>query len=401
VTLAKTLQVAGYQVAFMGIPDCESIVSPYGATYHTVLESIYPRGYSYENDLEPKNQRWKPHHLFPITRGALDSVLTGTNAPDLLISGYFTSLETQLIAYKYSLPYALITTYLRHPHDDPAMFAKTKLLYMPEAVSRKLMDAVLPTASQGMSIKDFVAPLGAASEMIPCPKQFDFTDMDWVHRAQVHYVEPMIERSMLSAGGTYTPETTITVPANKKLLFATSGSQVRDYEFKARQFFKSLIGMMQTQGMDAYYLVIAAGSWLSAELNREYNVGGTGAPTLPSNVTIVDWVSQLDILPDAEAVFMHGGLATIKESIWEEVPIIIVPHGKDQIDNALRIRRAGLGVVSEVQDLTPTDLRQLLAQATASPWIRGNLAKMRALMLAEENKPLRASLELVSDIVAP
>lgn len=34
---------------------------------------------------------------------------------------------------------------------------------------------------------------------------------------------------------------------------------------------------------------------------------------------------------------------TIKESIWEQVPIVIVPHGKDQPDNATRIRRNGLG----------------------------------------------------------
>ncbi len=400
VTLAKTLKDATYTVEFMGIKDCESIVSPYKATYRTILESIYPLGYSYENTLEPKNQRWKPHHLFPITRHELDGVFVGTNKPDLLVSGYFTSLETLLISRKYNVPFALITTYLRHPQDDPAMFAKTKLVYMPEALSRKLMDSVLPDSDKGMSIEEFVAPLGAAKEIIPCPKEFDFTDWDWQHRAQVTYVEPMIARATLD-GSAYTPSTPVTIPAGKKVIFATSGSQVRDYEYKARQFFQSLIAMMQTQGMDAYYLVIAAGSWLSAELNREYNVGGTGSATLPSNVVIYDWVSQLDILGEAEAVFMHGGLATIKESIWEQVPIVIVPHGKDQVDNALRIRRAGLGLVSEVQDLTPLDLRQLLTQATASTWIQQNLAKMKALMQTAEGQSEKESLKVIRSVKAP
>jgi UDP:flavonoid glycosyltransferase YjiC (YdhE family) len=122
---------------------------------------------------------------------------------------------------------------------------------------------------------------------------------------------------------------------------------------------------------------------------------------LPANVAIYDWVSQLDILGEAEVVFMHGGLATIKESIWETVPIVIVPHGKDQVDNGLRIRRAGLGLVSEVQDLTPLDLRQLLTQATASTWIQQNLNRMKTIMAAAEDKPTRPSLTIVSSVVPP
>ena len=62
----------------------------------------------------------------------------------------------------------------------------------------------------------------------------------------------------------------------------------------------------------------------------------------------------------ADVAFMHGGLATIKESIWEQVPIVIVPLGKDQRDNALRIKRSGVGVAAEVADLSPHDLRKLL-----------------------------------------
>src|SRR5262245_5337719 len=117
----------------MGIPDCESIVKPYGAgIFRTVLDTVYPPGYSVENKLEPIDQRWKPHHLLPITRGALDSVFTNANGnqvPSLLVSGYFTALETLMISYRYNIPFVIITTYLRHPSDDPAIHAKTKLLY--------------------------------------------------------------------------------------------------------------------------------------------------------------------------------------------------------------------------------------------------------------------------------
>jgi UDP:flavonoid glycosyltransferase YjiC (YdhE family) len=387
INLAKSLKDAGYAtVDFMGIPDTQSIVQPYGFTFNTILSNIYPAGYSLENKLEPVDQRWKPAHLMPIVRGALDSVFKPPSGSNGIIGGYFTALETLMISRKYNIPFVIITTFLRHPEDLPSLAAKTKLLYMPKAVSQALIDGIVGPASAGMSIDEFVSPLDAANrpEIIPCAKEFDFQppdDPDWVHRATTSYVEPMIVRTPLPPSPPI-PDPTV-IPAGLRLIYATSGSQVQDYEFRARIFFKNMISMMQTSGMDGYYLVLAVGSKLLTQLNLEYGVG-TAKPTLPTNVGLFDWVSQLDIVKIADVVFMHGGLATIKESIWEQVPIVIVPLGKDQMDNALRIKRTGVGVATEVADLSPSDLRQLLTQATASTWIRQNLATMKAIFQAAE-----------------
>jgi UDP:flavonoid glycosyltransferase YjiC (YdhE family) len=391
VTLAKTLIDAGHTVRFMGIEDCRAIVAPYGATFDAIFPSIYPPGHSFENRLEPLNQRWKPHHLLPITRGELDAQFSGSNKPDLLIGGYFTGLETLLLHRKYGVKFALITTYLRHPDDDPAIFAKRKLLNMPEAVAQLMMDSVVPPEARGISIEDFVVPLQNAKEMIPCPRQLDYTDPDWVHRAQVTYVEPMIVRQHLAGGTIQIPaDEAVTVPQGKRVIYATSGSMVQDYEPRARLFFKALIAMMQAQGMSDYLLVIAAGAKLATQLRKEYS----GANGLPTNVLLRDWISQLDILGVADAAFIHGGLATVKESIWEQVPIIIVPHGKDQMDNARRIQRTGVGVVAEILDLDPQDLRTLLTKATSSTWIRQNLIKLQAVLATEENKPAAQKLSV-------
>jgi len=403
VTLAKTLITVGHTVRFMGIKDCESIVTPYHGSFDVVLSDIYPQGYTFENKLEPRDQRWKPHHLLPITRGALSSVFDGANKPDILVSGFFASLETLLIHYKYQVKFAIITTYLRHPQDDPAILAKTKLIHLPEAVARKLMDAVLPANKKGMSIEEFVEPLNDAKEMIPCPEAFDFTDPDWVHKAQVTYVEPMIERVSLTAEAVTLPDP-VTVPAEKKLIYATSGSMVQDYESRARVFFRSLISMMQTQGMDNYFLVIAAGHKLNTQLRGEYGLVPGGTSILPANVALRDWVSQLDVLgnPTTAVAFLHGGLATIKEAMWKEVPIVIVPHGKDQLENARRIARAGVGLVPEVGEPTPEQLRQLLTSATASTWIRQNLAKFRDIFEVDENKPAnqKPSVGVINGVLA-
>src|SRR5262245_31764159 len=405
INLAKSLKDAGYQtVDFMGIPDTQSIVQPYGFTFNTILSNIYPAGYSLENKLEPVDQRWKPAHLMPIVRGALDNVFRPASppAPAGIIGGYFTALETLMISRKYGIPFVIITTFLRHPEDLPSLHAKTKLLYMPKAVSQALIDGIVGPASAGMSIDEFVSPLDAANrpEIIPCPKDFDFgapTDPDWVHRPTTTYVEPMILRTPIPPASPVIPDPTV-IPPGFRLIYATSGSQVQDYEFRARIFFKNMISMMQTSGMDTTYLVLAVGSKLFTQLNLEYGVG-TQNPTLPPNVKLFDWVSQLDIVKVADAVFMHGGLATIKESIWEQVPIVIVPLGKDQRDNALRIKRTGVGVATEVADLEPLDLRKLLTQATSSTWIRQNISRLRGIFqTAETAKP---SLGIIRTVVPP
>jgi hypothetical protein len=409
VTLAKTLQTAGYTVRFMGIPDTQSIISPYAspATYFTtILSDIYPAGYSSENTLEPLDQRWKPAHVIPIARspGELDAVFTGPSAPNLLVSGYFTALETLLIYWKYGIKFVIITTFLRHPHDLPSLHAKTKLLYMQPALAQAIIDMVVPAAQKGMSIDDFVAPMNGQPEIIPCPQAFDFSDPDWVHNANVSYVEPMIVRSALDSTPP-PPDPTesggVAVPATKRLIFGTSGSQVQDYEFLARQMFLNLISMMQTQGMDSYFLVLAVGDKLDAALRVQFGMDVNPSQGFPANVAWFPWVSQLDIMKQADVVFMHGGLATIKESIWEQVPIVIIPLGKDQLDNALRVQRTGVGVVSQVQELAPLDLRKLLTTATASTWIRQNLATMQGIFAAAENQSPRASVTIIKSVVAP
>jgi UDP:flavonoid glycosyltransferase YjiC (YdhE family) len=402
ISLANTLRSTtggNHTVEFMGIPDNKFIVEGYGGTFRTILSKIYPVGHSDENKLEPLDQRWKPHHLFPIAKGDADALGTiftdSATKPDLLVSGYFTGLETLLIHYKYSIPFVLITTYLRHPCDRPCLHAKTKLLYMQKAVSRALIDSVVPEAKKGMSIDEFVKPLSKYPEIIPCPKEFDFTDTDWNWKTQlnVSYVEPMIARSSL--GGTTVPADPTAIPSGKKLIFGTSGSQVQDYEFRAFQFFKNLIAMMQTDLMTNYYLVLAVGSKLVSQLNAEYKTSDGKL----SNVAWYPWVSQLEVVKQAEVVFMHGGLATIKESIWEQVPIVIVPHGKDQMDNALRIQRAGIGVVSDISELTPTDLRTLLTKATSDTWIKKNLKKMKDAFTTAENT--KTSLNAINKALSP
>jgi len=417
VSLANTLRSAGHSVDFMGIPDCQSIVDPYlvagdSTTFKTILSSVYPAGYSIENKLEPQGQRWKPHHLLPMCRretaAGIDDIfnpLKNSAPPQLLISGYFNALETLLIHYMYGTPIVTITTYLRHPIEGPAMLAKTKLVYMSQPMSQKIIESATTTVTPKINPTDFdtfVQPLDNAVELIPCPKNFDFTDDDWQYTAtngaNVFYVEPMITRNRFDGSA----PAKVFDPKGANVIFGTAGSQVQDYQSRAREFFTNLITMMQTPDMTGYDLVLAVGDALLSQLNIQYGVD-TNTLTLPTNVYLYPWVSQLDIIGDpstnpgtsssTKVVFTHGGLATIKESIWGQVPLVIVPHGKDQLDNALRVQRNGLGLVAQVQETSPTNLRKLLTAATTSAWIQQNMSQMNQIFYNQETASPKPSLD--------
>jgi UDP:flavonoid glycosyltransferase YjiC (YdhE family) len=394
VTLAQALQAKGHQVAFMGIADCKAIIDPYGLTYYTIFEKEYPFGYTKSNQHRSISERWKPVHLWNIMKDGLKNVMDSF-APDLIVSGYFASLETLMISYKYDKRFMITTTYLRHPDDDPGIRAIQNLVGMSEPMARKIMESVYngTIPLDELTIYQFVKPLEQATELVPCPRAFEFSnyqfdsDVDSVN-GLVKFVEPCVTRTPIASAPTV--KWTEDIPSNKlsgkKIIFATAGSQVQDYKDKARRWFREMILMMDLQGMQDYHLVISMGSELVEE-----------NWTLPSNVSIFSWVPQLDVLDKCAAAYIHGGLATIKECVYKGVPFIILPLGKDQMDNALRIRRNGIGQVAYAESSTYNDLQNLFLQATTNTWMRTKLTKMKTLF--NEMETARSGVELIHSYV--
>jgi MGT family glycosyltransferase len=64
------------------------------------------------------------------------------------------------------------------------------------------------------------------------------------------------------------------------------------------------------------------------------------------NVAVVAAASHADLLPAADVVVTHGGHGTVVKALAAGVPLVVMPHGRDQADNAARVvaRRAGVKV---------------------------------------------------------
>jgi MGT family glycosyltransferase len=69
-----------------------------------------------------------------------------------------------------------------------------------------------------------------------------------------------------------------------------------------------------------------------------------GGFAVPGNVVVRDFVPHAAVLPEADLVVCHGGLGTVHAALDAGVPVLCIPHGRDQDDNAARVVEAGAGL---------------------------------------------------------
>jgi MGT family glycosyltransferase len=64
-----------------------------------------------------------------------------------------------------------------------------------------------------------------------------------------------------------------------------------------------------------------------------------------ANVTVVPSAPHRQVLPHAALVVTHGGHGTVMKTLAAGVPMVVLPHGRDQADVAARVATRGAGVV--------------------------------------------------------
>ncbi|MBC9978521.1 glycosyltransferase [Bradyrhizobium campsiandrae] len=76
-------------------------------------------------------------------------------------------------------------------------------------------------------------------------------------------------------------------------------------------------------------------------------LGGAIEPhelTPAENTAVVRSAPHLEIMRDASLVVTHGGHGTVMAALMHRIPMLIVPHGRDQADNAVRVTERGAGL---------------------------------------------------------
>ncbi|MFV0445278.1 MAG: glycosyltransferase [Planctomycetaceae bacterium] len=87
---------------------------------------------------------------------------------------------------------------------------------------------------------------------------------------------------------------------------------------------------------------------------------------LPSGVRHFQYASLRQLLPHCSTIVHHGGIGTTAKSVTSGTPQVIVPHAWDQLDNAMRVARLGVGVTLRRRHVTSTRLAASLKEVEAA-----------------------------------
>lgn len=120
---------------------------------------------------------------------------------------------------------------------------------------------------------------------------------------------------------------------------------------------------------------------------------------IPPNIEVHSWVPQLAILKQADAFVTHAGMGGSSEGLYTGVPMIAVPQGAEQFDNADRLVELGVARRVDTADATAPALREALAALTTDPEVARSSARLQADARAEGGSGRAADLleELLSD----
>jgi UDP:flavonoid glycosyltransferase YjiC (YdhE family) len=126
----------------------------------------------------------------------------------------------------------------------------------------------------------------------------------------------------------------------------------------------------------------------------------TGSATLrstpPANVHVARFVPHVRVLPQAAAVVTHAGLGTVHAALAHGLPLVCLPIGRDQPDNAARVAWHGAGLRLSPKS-SPAVIRAAVEKVLRDPAFAAS-ARRLAAAFADERPEERApsALEAVA-----
>lgn len=146
---------------------------------------------------------------------------------------------------------------------------------------------------------------------------------------------------------------------NNPIIYCCLGTMSKRY-LNADSFIEAVIKLFSSNSQ--WNLILSLGK--SGEVIEQKKVA--------SNIHVVDFVQQLDILPYVDMVITHGGHSTVKECIYTGVPMLVFPCSYDQHGNATKVQYHKIGIKSNMLEKS---------------WIQKRTLKSKKI-IAEDIRPL-------------
>jgi macrolide glycosyltransferase len=344
--LAAELVRRGHRVSFSIAGKYADQVRATGAT-PVVYDTTFPRA--------DRGERFPIHDVVAMSSLFLQEAISvlpqqrkafENDRPDLVLHDY-AALSAQVLAHEWGIPAVRLSptrvssrTYEKDLAPFYASVAKDEAWLAYRSRFREWLD----DAGIGMSIDEFLYVGLADHCLVTIPRQFqadaaelgdDHTFVGPVLREQDHqapWSPPADGRPvLLIAFGTIAPE----VP------------EVQQVYFECVDAFAD----------SPWHVVMSIGRQLDPEMFGQ----------LPDNVEPMTEAPQLQVLARAKAFVTHAGMGSVMEAIHHVVPMVAVPMGFDQMENASVIERLGIGARVPFEGVTGEEIREAVDRVGADP----------------------------------
>jgi UDP:flavonoid glycosyltransferase YjiC (YdhE family) len=103
---------------------------------------------------------------------------------------------------------------------------------------------------------------------------------------------------------------------------------------------------------------------------------------IPPNVTVAQYIPQAEILRSCEAVVAHAGSGSVLASLAHGRPLVLLPRGADQFENATVCSEIGVAVTIQPTDLSADRVRDALQQVLTDAAFAGAARSVAAEIVA-------------------
>ncbi|HKY91105.1 MAG TPA: glycosyltransferase [Nevskiaceae bacterium] len=166
------------------------------------------------------------------------------------------------------------------------------------------------------------------------------------------------------------------------LVLATLGSTFQDQEGVYRKLIEAL-GALRVRGVVTLGKVFPPSAFAS-----------------PANVQTVESAPHGAIFPHAALAVIHGGHGTTTKALAAGLPLVVVPLGRDQLDNAARVVHAGAGVMVK-PTASVARMRDAIARVLGDPAYRLAAQRLAEAMRVEaEGDPAVQEMEALPGLRA-
>lgn len=133
----------------------------------------------------------------------------------------------------------------------------------------------------------------------------------------------------------------------------------------------------------------------------KFDVSQVNGFEIPSNLIVRSWLPQQDILAHSNVIafISHCGLLSTHEAYWFGVPIIGIPVYVDQHINCARIKKAEVGEVLSLMDLTVNETISTIRRVVENPKYRENMKIKSKIFRSQKETPIERAVWWVEWLV--